>query len=351
MNKPATKYNKFFRYLLSTGYRVKNEKLYRVWNIFAAVQITVLSMPFFILIPLALYFTQGRPIFYEGERLGRNAKPFQMYKFRTLRPDAATRTSRQVLGTRSGLETPLGKVLRETRIDELPQLFNVLKGEMNLVGPRPVRAELAAMLGAQLPNYDQRFAVKPGLFGLTQAYMTHRSPKRLRALYNSVLLRRKAQIWKEPLLIAYIAWRLAARAWRLGKDRLVIAQIRNRRHVRRAKPREAVVHLIANGNAIVCGSLRDINDQAFTFNSAHEIDGGTHLFRLSQFVRYRGRSISALCEGMVMHSHPNVINGRHWQAPKVSPNGQYRYVIRFSPTTDYNVYKIERYFMEESILR
>jgi lipopolysaccharide/colanic/teichoic acid biosynthesis glycosyltransferase len=116
--------------------------------------------------------TSGRPILYRGERVGRYGVVFTMYKFRTLAPDAETRLG-PYLGpeltrlTESEL-TPLGRVLRAVYLDELPQLINVVRGDMSLVGPRPVRPAFFDALCEEIPQYWQRLVVRPGLTGFAQ---------------------------------------------------------------------------------------------------------------------------------------------------------------------------------------
>ena len=114
----------------------------------------------------------GRPVLYRGARVGRAGTVFCMYKFRTLRPDAEHR-----LGPYLGEEltqltetevTRTGRLLRRFKLDELPQLYNVLRGDMSLVGPRPIRPPFFVELCEQIPGYWQRLVVRPGVSGLAQ---------------------------------------------------------------------------------------------------------------------------------------------------------------------------------------
>jgi lipopolysaccharide/colanic/teichoic acid biosynthesis glycosyltransferase len=124
------------------------------------------------LIALAILATSGLPVLYRGTRVGRGGEFYTMLKFRTLRPGAEER-----LGAHLGEElvfrtkaerTTVGRWLRATQLDELPQLLNVLKGEMSLVGPRPIRPIFFEQLAADLPAYWQRLVVRPGLTGFAQ---------------------------------------------------------------------------------------------------------------------------------------------------------------------------------------
>ena len=138
---------------------------------FAAVFL-LLSLPLSLPIGLALLATDGKPLFYRGERVGRAGRVFEMLKFRTLRADAEARLGPFLgpeLVERTQAEvTPLGRWLRATQLDEIPQFWNVLRGDMSLVGPRPIRPRFFAELAVQLPAYWQRLVVRPGLTGFAQ---------------------------------------------------------------------------------------------------------------------------------------------------------------------------------------
>jgi lipopolysaccharide/colanic/teichoic acid biosynthesis glycosyltransferase len=116
--------------------------------------------------------SSGRPVLYRGPRVGRAGEVFRMYKFRTLRADAEQRLGPYLgeeLTRRTELElTLVGRGLRATKLDELPQLYNVLRGDMSLVGPRPIRPPFFVELCAGIPAYWQRLVVRPGITGLAQ---------------------------------------------------------------------------------------------------------------------------------------------------------------------------------------
>ncbi len=135
------------------------------------------STPLMALIALAVKLSSPRcPVLYRGWRVGRGGHLFQMLKFRTLAPDAELR-----LGPFLGPEltqltetevSRVGRALRATRLDELPQLYNVLRGEMSLVGPRPIRPRFFEELCVGIPEYWQRLVVRPGITGLAQLRLT-----------------------------------------------------------------------------------------------------------------------------------------------------------------------------------
>jgi lipopolysaccharide/colanic/teichoic acid biosynthesis glycosyltransferase len=141
-------------------------------DIALALVLIVGSLPFQLVIAVAILVTSGRPILYRGARVGLEGRVFTMLKFRTLSPDAETRLGpylEEELVRRTEAETTqLGRRLRATQLDELPQFWNVLRGDMSFVGPRPIRPRFFEELAADLPAYWQRLVVRPGLTGLAQ---------------------------------------------------------------------------------------------------------------------------------------------------------------------------------------
>jgi lipopolysaccharide/colanic/teichoic acid biosynthesis glycosyltransferase len=132
----------------------------------------LVSLPVSLVIAAAVLVTSGTPILYRGERVGRGAHVFTMYKFRTLRRGAERRLGPYLgeeLVQRTQAEfTPIGRWLKATQLDEIPQFVNVLRGDMSLVGPRPIRPVFFDELAHELPAYWQRLVVRPGLTGLAQ---------------------------------------------------------------------------------------------------------------------------------------------------------------------------------------
>ena len=132
----------------------------------------LLALPLLAAIALAIAATDGLPVLYRGERVGRGGRVFTMVKFRTLHRGAEERLGPYLgdeLVRRTREEyTPLGRRLRAAQLDELPQLWNVFRGDMSLVGPRPIRPIFFEELAAELPAYWQRLVVRPGLTGFAQ---------------------------------------------------------------------------------------------------------------------------------------------------------------------------------------
>ncbi|MGD8279740.1 MAG: sugar transferase [Gemmatimonadota bacterium] len=168
-----------------------NDRLRRALNIVVAAIGIVITAPLMLLVALAIKLTSKGPVIYRQIRVGVDrrldrgpgaanqmrrkdlgGKAFTIYKFRTMRQSPPT--ARQVWASQNDPRiTPVGRFLRSTRIDELPQLFNVLKGDMNIVGPRPEQPEIFADLQSKLGHYRERQRVLPGITGLAQVSLDY----------------------------------------------------------------------------------------------------------------------------------------------------------------------------------
>jgi len=147
-----------------------------LWQRVAAVIGLILLSPITLLIAIAIKATSTGPILYAGKRVGRGGRIFTLYKFRTLEIGAEQKIGARLLEHSDGLYTRVGRMLKRAKLDEIPQLWNVIRGEMNLVGPRPVRPIFLETFCREIPGYLQRFAVNPGMTGLAQVrggYFTH----------------------------------------------------------------------------------------------------------------------------------------------------------------------------------
>jgi len=130
----------------------------------------MLTSPLFVMFGAAIHLADRGPIFYTQTRLTIDGKLFKIYKFRTMRVDAEKDGVARLAGEADDRITDVGKILRATRLDELPQLFNIIKGEMSLVGPRPERPEIAAEYMEDLPEFAMRLKMKAGLTGYAQVH-------------------------------------------------------------------------------------------------------------------------------------------------------------------------------------
>jgi sugar transferase (PEP-CTERM system associated) len=139
----------------------------RSFDVVMAIVGLVIGGPLMLLTALAIWIESGRPVLYRQERAGENGRVFTLNKFRSMRKDAEQGTPIWAR-TDDDRVTRVGRLIRKTRLDELPQLWNVLRGDMSFVGPRPERPFFVAQLASQIPLYEQRHAVRPGITGWAQ---------------------------------------------------------------------------------------------------------------------------------------------------------------------------------------
>ncbi len=184
----------------------------RAVNVVGALVLLLISLPIFILVPILIKLDDPKgTVFYRGPRLGRDKKPFTIFKFRSLKTEAAAALGNDLVGQGHNAETGVGAFLRDTRLDELPQLFNVLRGDMNLVGPRPEREAVYEASCKDIPGYDLRFAVRPGVLGYSQVFTPHRTYKRLRSLVDYQFAIKNHSTAKDVKLIFAALWFLCLR--------------------------------------------------------------------------------------------------------------------------------------------
>lgn len=143
----------------------------RVMDIVLSAIALVLASPFMLIVAIAVKAYDGGPVIYSHIRLTKDGKEFPIYKFRSMRTDAEKDgVARLSTGEKDDRITPVGKIIRKLRLDELPQLVNILKGDLSIVGPRPERPEIAAQYCEEMPEFALRLQVKAGLTGYAQVY-------------------------------------------------------------------------------------------------------------------------------------------------------------------------------------
>lgn len=194
--------------------RERSETANRVVNVVVALLALLLVFPLLVILAVLVKATSPGPILYSQTRVGVDRRfrrrsgddrrtydhgglPFRMYKFRTMRVDAE-RDGRAIWASKSDPRvTPVGRFLRRFRLDELPQLYNVIRGEMNIVGPRPERPMLFAELRQHIPEYPMRQRVRPGITGwaqINQAYDASVDDVRRKVRYDLEYLRRQGVV-------------------------------------------------------------------------------------------------------------------------------------------------------------
>ena len=158
-----------------------------------------------IFIPLFIWLEDGTPVFYIQERLGLNGKTFKVLKFRSMRKDAERYTGAVLAEENDPRATRLGRLLRATALDELPQVINILKGDMSFVGPRAERPVLTEKFSTEALNFSQRLMVRPGLTGMAQIYGKYDSHPVEKLNYDLAYIRRMNP-WLDLKLIFLSFW-------------------------------------------------------------------------------------------------------------------------------------------------
>lgn len=182
----------------------------------------ILTAPLWVLIALAIWLDSGWPIFYAQERVGEGGRVFRLLKFRTMVQGAERETGPVAASASDPRITRVGHFLRALRLDELPQLLNVLQGEMSLVGPRPERPEFVKEFERELPDYRYRTLVRPGLTGLAQVLGRYDTDVAAKLRYDLFYIRNYSflldlQILIQTLRVVFLPE--AARGWAEGQRR------------------------------------------------------------------------------------------------------------------------------------
>jgi lipopolysaccharide/colanic/teichoic acid biosynthesis glycosyltransferase len=180
------------------------DRIARAADLLLAALLLLATWPILLVAVVLVRATSRGPVFYSQTRLGRGGKPFQIYKIRTMHHDCE-RNSGPAWSTSSDPRVfPVGRLLRRTHIDELPQLWNILRGDMSLVGPRPERPEFVPQLERVLPCYRRRLSVLPGLTGLAQVHLPPDSDLesvRRKLAYDLYFVRRRS-LWLDVRILA-----------------------------------------------------------------------------------------------------------------------------------------------------
>jgi lipopolysaccharide/colanic/teichoic acid biosynthesis glycosyltransferase len=310
-----------------------------------AFALLVLGSPLMLAVALWVLVVSGRPVLHRGTRLGRDRRPFRMLKLRTLIVGAENVTGGDLLGNRQGLTILGGRFLRDTRLDELPQLWNVVRGEMSFLGPRPERPEVRAEKCIDIPGYERRFEVRPGLIGISQLCTPHGTPKRYRTLLDNGFLRRDAARQKRVGIVLFTTWAVLREVVRrlAHQGGLLWARLsgsyREKRRFERVVPSGAIVELAAAGAARPRASrLVDMNPETILLECEYEAGVGPDaelLLAIPVAGKHRPARRTARCSGRITER-------------RRVPAGQ-QLVIRYHPATPRSEYMIHQYFLRDSL--
>lgn len=335
------------------GYSTLSKLLITVFNVTFSPILIICAIPFYLVIGLIIKVKDGGPVFYSGDRIGLNKRPFTMYKFRTLPIGAQKKIGARLMSFKDGRLPFFSKFLRDTRLDELPQLFNILKGEMDFIGPRPLRPEIYDQVCKGIANYDLRFNVRPGLIGYSQLFTPHSSPKRIRAIIDNRMIHLKRHLIWDVLMVSatiFIVFKKICQMlfWFFCNNIIrtkVLKTYYEKRRLDRIKQKYALISIYsprAKHKEEVDAILVDINEECFKMKTNKELDHKTYFFRLQKRVKRKGKvkrkSIS--CMGDIFQ-----VFELHGDLSK------YAYIVKSKPMTEFNSYMLDQYFLKKSIMR
>jgi lipopolysaccharide/colanic/teichoic acid biosynthesis glycosyltransferase len=193
--------------------------LKRAFDVSLAAAGLMASAPLWALFAAAIKLQDGGPVFFRQERVGLGGRRFTALKFRSMRPDAEAGVGAVQAVLNDPRVTPIGRFMRATAMDELPQLWNILRGDMSFVGPRALRpGEIEAGRDGVLerledvPGYETRVRVRPGLTGIAQVYAPRDVPRRHKFRYDRIYVRRQSW-WLDVRLILLSFWISVLGAW------------------------------------------------------------------------------------------------------------------------------------------
>lgn len=313
--------------------------------------IACITLTFFYL--LYKIFNRGQGSFiYKGERMGKGMKTFQIYKIRTLATKAESDFANKILSPDSNLELTFGRFLRETRLDELPQLLNILKGDMNILGPRPIRKTIYEKNCKKIKNYGCRFVVKPGLLGLSQILTPHSAPKRIRAVIDQNFV---LKIRENPLqmffFVGLASCALIHNLVREFKNTLIESWKiythhgfqKNMRLTRRIKPQGAYVLLpqnIENDPARMILTT-DLNHNALKIytNSPISSPKKFDFFLISEPIKKNKKRKQAKCHATILRE--STCTQKH--------DRLWCYVISYTPASQLNRFIVDHYILKKNI--
>lgn len=314
-----------------------------------AVVILILLSPLLAMVCLFVAVTMGRPVFYVGERLGYQKKPFNIIKFRTLGIGAQQRIGGQLYDHTYEQIRQSAQFMRDSRLDELPQLLNIARGEMQFIGPRPERHEVYLQHCKDLPNYEDRFLTAPGVIGFSQLCTPHSAPKSMRARIDRRYVRNTSHngiafglfaIWAlfRRLVLGFVNF-----IWR---DKITVqllkGQAERRSHSRaNLQHSELKIYNEDGSQLLFSGNVCDINQEYLRIAGDFELDDK---------VTYQARMTSCSLRSFgkrtkVAYSYIKLVSRK-----SSYDSTEHEYLVEYKAKSPLNRYLIDQYFLHKSII-
>lgn len=309
-----------------------------------------LSFPIMCTIAIIIKMSDRGPFLYKGIRLGIGKCPFYMYKFRTLPISSQKELGAELYTSQKIKISPFLRLMRDSRLDELPQLFNVLKGEMDFIGPRPVRPEVYESIKGKIPNYDLRFRVRPGLIGFSQLFTPHSTPKRIRSLIDNKYITIKRDLFWDTVNTFYTGLKLT-KNFIFKFSRLFYNHI-IKRNILKLYSEKRELERILHKNSFVFFyeddtqkeythkyKLHDLNELYFSIKSQEDADTVSSIAKFCKIFKIRSRRKTKFAK----------VNISYFKSYKIHEENIFIHIFKYEPISQFNYYIVEKYFLEKSI--
>jgi len=346
-----------------SGYLKKWTWVDRAKDILLTLFFIIPLIPVFIVIIPVILVVNGRPLFYRGDRYGLNKRIFVMYKFRTLPKGFEDQHPGTLVSRLPEYRLPwFSRFLRDSRLDEFPQLYNVLKGDMDLIGPRPERPSVYNELCKKIKNYDKRFEVRPGIVGYSQLFTPHSTPKRIRSAIDNRAAKYKKGM-SEFLILALAAFAVMRSGtkmlFKFLLNKVLQGEVFKKYNEKRGLDRRRIENGkvgLAFGGAFTrgfseeirpCGILFDINEEYFRMDSDQKLDVTQTQFVITTTINRRFSKPIPQQERRYAYCHGNIC--RSYQ--NLNKDYPYSYIIRYRPVTTLNHYFVDQYFLNKGMMR
>jgi lipopolysaccharide/colanic/teichoic acid biosynthesis glycosyltransferase len=343
-----------------SGYLTSSTYMNRAVNLILSVFFLVLLFPVMVVIIPVVFFVNGWPVIYAGTRLGKNKKKFVMYKFRTLPADFERQYDGQLVSYHHGYRLPkFCRFMRDTRLDEIPQMINILKGDMDFVGPRPVRPVIYEKVCKSINGYDKRFTVNPGLIGYSQLFTPHSTPKRIRSFIDNRATRYNKNILCDTMIILLAGFgvllktlQLTHRYFSMFLHDKLLNKFNDKRVLDRIKQNDGTVYFCTQQGRFnyFClefesntGVLKDINEEYCRVDTPLPLKNDKIMFKAAAMVDtklFQKQAKSFYGYGTIFRMYENPGNDL-----------RYTYILRYEPASDLNRYFVDQYFLKKSLMR
>lgn len=340
---------------LGSGYSSTSKFFISLFNILLASFFLIAGSPLLLSLALIIKIRNDGPILYSGTRLGLNKQTFTMYKFRTL-PVGTQSLLGSSLFTDQLIKLPFFvKFLRETRLDELPQLINIFKGDMDFIGPRPLRPEVYTSCCRHIQGFDRRFSVRPGLIGYSQLFTPHSSPKRIRSIIDNRALRFKRSFFWDIYMIAmtllYVFKKfidlIGKYSWNYLLRSKLMQVYKEKRLLERIPVSHTRIYIYRNLSDspvqfFLSGLIIDINDQYLRFESRIQLDTHHFFCRIERrfYTLQKTKRKTVHCYGCLYRERTSL-----------NRKDVYQYVVQITPRSPFYAYMLDQYILNKSMIR